>query len=294
MEESDFRLVTNPSNTILLPFGASRGERVAHLSRTIPTNDFGLPSFFIRTDLLDWSSIESEGHTTHDALQAAVEPLEYHDGYPTLRSGTPFWSRLPHEPHQDYILFQEFLELAETEGIRLLDSLATKQEVDLERIRELSLLYFWSSRARAYDLFIVAAEAKKRQVRTRKTESSHFEQSSAILDSVIARINDTPDLIQKMDATDLFNLFEQMVKIQRLSLGLTGANASTRNDIQANPASTVEVILRTMTQNSGLSSQSADGFQNRLALLMADPATAMQAQELVIRATTDNRVMGDK
>ena len=290
VEEADFRQVANPTNTILLPLGTSRGEKIQHLSNTIPTNEYGLPLYYIRSDMIDWTQIDAYNHISYDSLQTAAEILEYADGYPTLKSGSPFWAQLRHEPHQAYLLFQHFLALDEDEGIRLLDTLATREQVPLENLRELSLEYYWSARARAYDLFIVAAEAKRREVRTRKTEDSHFTLAGGILDKVVERINRDPELIEKMDAKDLFDLFEQMVKVQRLSLGLTGANASTNTNMPMNPGSSVEMILRTLTKEIGLNGNAQDGLQQRMALLMADPDTALVAQELVIRATTNNQV----
>lgn len=290
VEEADFRQVANPTNTLLLPTPSTRGEKIRHLSRTIPTNDFGLPLYYIRSDLLDWTQIEAYGYVTRGSVEVASEILSYEEGYPCQKTGSPWWISLKHEPYQAYLLFQRFLELAETEGARLLDTLALQEQVPLDHLRELSLEYYWSARARAYDLFIVAAEAKKREVRTRKTENTHFEMASGILDKVVTRINDEPDLIQKMDAKDLFDLFEQMVKVQRLSLGLTGQNASSNNALPIQPGASVEVTLRSLTRNVGLTDQAQGNIHDRLKLLMADEKTALSAQELVIKATTGNQV----
>jgi hypothetical protein len=289
-ENSDFRQVAVPSNTIIFQLDASRGEKVSQLARMIQTNDYGLPLYYIRSDLVDWTRIDSYGHISYDEIEQAGEILDYEQGYPCLRKGSPFWTQLPHEPHQSYILFQEFLALDEHEGIRLLDTLAKQQQVPLENIREISLEYFWSARARSYDLFIVAAEAKKRETRTRKTENSHFSTAAGILDEIINRINTEPALIKDMSGPDLFDLFEKMVKIQRLSLGLTGSNASTNQQLPMNPGGTVEMILRTLTKDNGLSEQAGENIQQRLAALMGDEETALRAQELVIRATTSNEV----
>lgn len=294
VEEADFKQVANPTNTIILPLNSTHGEAIQHLSNTIPTNEYGLPLYYIRSDMVDWTSIDSYGYLDYDQLEVACEALQYTDGFPTLRSGSPFWSPLAHEPYDAHILFKQFLALDEITGIRLLDDLSTQENVPLDHVRELSLEYFWSARARSYDLFIVAAEAKRREVRTRKTEDSHFTLAGGILEKVVNRINNNPDLIEKMDAKDLFDLFEQMVKVQRLSLGLTGAQASTNNNMPMNPGSSVEFILRRLTKDVGLSGDAQGNIQERLKLLMSDEGTAMMAQELVIRATTGNQVYDGK
>jgi hypothetical protein len=290
VEDADFRLAANPSNTIMFPIDATRGEKMSHLAKTIQANEYGLPLYFYRSDLIDWSKIEAYGYIPYEEVETAAEVLDYTQGYPCLRKGSPFWTQLPHEPHNVFILFQQFLALAELEGIRLLDTLATQENMPLENLREMAFEYFWSARARSYDLFLVAAEAKKREARTRKTENTHFDAAGKLFEVALQRFNDEPDLIKQMPAGELIDLIEKMVKIQRLSLGLTGANASTNQQMPMNPGGTVEMILRTLTKESGLSTEAGEGVQQRLAMLMSDPETAMKAQELVIRATTNNQV----
>jgi hypothetical protein len=289
VEDADFAIVARTHSTIVLPTPITQGSTIRHLSRTIPTNEYGLPLFYIRGDLIDWTSINAYGHIDQEAVEAAAEGLNYDHGYPTQQSGSPFWVQLAHEPFADYQLFKAYLDLSEQEGIRVLDTLAEMQQVALDRLQELALCYYWNVRARAYDLFIVAATAKKREARIRRTEDEHFTVAGGILDAIINRINAEPELIAKMEPDALIDMFEKMVKVQRLSLGLTGQAAST-NVGMPNPGSTVEVILRQLTQNAGLSGNAQDGMQDRLALLMGDPDAAMKVQELIIRTTTDNTV----
>lgn len=282
IENADFRQVAQPSQLLVLPNNCGRGDALVHMSRTIPSNEYGLPLYYIRSDMLDLPRIIHTGHVPQDVVDSAAELLSYDDGYPTLQSGSPYWSQMPHEPHQTYLLFQRYLDLAETEGIRLIDSLARLEHTPLDQVRQYFQEFYWSSRARAYDLFIVAADAKRREVRTRKTENSHYETAGKFLAQIAGLI--TEDKLNEMDAKGLLDALESMVKIQRLSLGLTGQNASTVNR-DMSPASSVEVILRQLTKNSGPEQEGAESFQSRLALLMTDEATAMQAQELIVRAT---------
>jgi hypothetical protein len=283
IEDADFKATAVPQNMLVLPERSSRGDAIEHMSRSIPTNEYGLPLFYIRSDLLDLPSICHQGYIIQEDADAAAELLSYQDGYPTFKSGSPFWTQMPHEPHSTYILFQRYLDLAELEGIRLIDTLARREGIPLDQIRQYFLEFFWSSRARSYDLFIVAAEAKKREVRTRKAENTHFEEAVALFDKINARL--TEDKLDELSGKELLDAIEQMVKIQRLSLGLTGQNASTTNKELHQPASSVEVIFRQLTKNAGRQQEGAETLQNRLALLMADEDTAMQVQELIVRAT---------
>lgn len=287
-DDADFRAVVNPQNQLILPAQCTRGEALKFLSSGIPTNEFGLPIYYLRSDMLALDHICALGHTTRDEVDMAAEVLTYSDGYPAFGSGSPFWVKMPHEPLPSYILFQRFLELAEEEGIRLIDSLARMQAVSIEQVKEAYNEFYWAARARAYDLFIVAAEAKRKEAQTRKAERKHYDVAGKLLEDIVARFED-PELIEKMDAKELLDAFETMVKIQRLSLGLTGQNASTINK-DVGPASSVEVIMRNLTKNSGLSEASGDSIQTRLGIMMGDQDTAMMMQELIVRATTGNTV----
>lgn len=283
-EDNDFHAVAVPGDLLLLPTNCSRGEVISHLSRTIPANEYGLPLFYFRSDLLDLDKAVAYGHISQTESDGAVTPLGYADGFPTLQNGSPFWKRLPHEPQNTYMAFCRFLELAEEEGIRLLDSLAEQESLSIEQLREWSYEFYWSSRARAYDLFIVAADAKRRENRVRKSENRHYNKAGELLEKILLRFENEEDLVNQLSSKDLLDAFEQMVKIQRLSLGLTGANASTINKELSAPATSVEVILRQLTKNVG-SGENAEDQANRLALLMSDENTALQIQELIVKAT---------
>jgi hypothetical protein len=289
IEDADFRAVAVNPNNIMLPVGTSRAGVIGHLAKMTPSNEYGLPIYYVRSDHLDLAMASHLGRVSQDEVDNCIEVISYSDGYPTLASGSPFWVQLPHEPRTSYILFQNFLRLDEDEGIRLLDSLAQREGIELELVRETALEYYWSSRARAYDMFIVAAEAKKRETRTRKAENSHFDVAGQLLGKVVGRFTDEPELIDEMSAKDLFDLFEQLVKIQRLSLGLTGQNASTVSK-EFVPGQSVEMVFRNLMKGAGVGEATGESIQNRLALLMSDEGTAMQAQEFIIRTTTGNVV----
>lgn len=293
IEDADFRAVANPNNLIVLPAipKPTRGLAIEHLSRMIPKNEFGLPIYYIRSDLLDLPSLLLYGSISRDEVDAASELINYADGYPTLNSGVPFWGRMTHEPDLNFRLFQRFLALNELEGIRLVDTLARLENIELPRILEYHKEFYWTARARAYDLFIVAAEAKKREALTRKAENNHYNTAGTILEKILARFeNEGDELIEKLEGKELFDLFEQIVKIQRLSLGLTGQNASSTPKELTNPGQTVEFIMRNLLKNSGTNDQGGADIRSRLALLMGSEDTALSAQEIIIRATTDNAV----
>lgn len=292
-DEAFRAVVAAPSQMVTFPLNSTRGDIIRQLSRGIPSNDFGLPVYYYRTDLLDMVSLQTLGRTTQDELDVAVEPLQYNDGYPTFANGAPFWAQMPHEPRPNFILFQRYLELSELEGIRLLDTLAHQEHMELATLLDYSLEYLWSARARAYDLFIVAAEAKRREALTRKTEKGHFNAAEKLLAPLVAKFED-PEFLEKLDTLDpkeLVDIAETLMKIQRLSLGLTGQNASSTQKDLATPGSSVEVILKQLTKNSGSQASGGASIMDRLGALMQDEHTALNAQEIIIRATSDGNIV---
>jgi len=278
---------TSMGSCTLFREGAQLGDVVATLSKKTPANEYGLPIFFYRSDILASSNILQQGFIPDEDATAAIVPIAYEDGYPTMPNGTPWWYQMDHEPLPAYTLFKCFLEQAEQEGIRILANLAAQQNVPAEVMSQTSMEFYWTARARAYDLFIVAAEAKRREHRIRKTENYHFEQADKLLKPILDRFNSNPDLVEGLSAMEMLEFFERLHKIQRTSLGLTGQQSSTNKDAPS-PGSSVEVILRSLTKNSGLTEQGQEAIGSRIQAMLANPEMAIMAQEMVIRATTNN------
>lgn len=264
---------------IVLPENVSRADAVYILSKNIPVNQYGLPEYFIRSDLL-----HSLTSLTQEDVDAASIGLFYNEGYPALEEGTAFWNQLPHEPMAAHILFQKYLSQAEETGIRQLDVLAAVEGADLDEIRAHYREFYWSSRARAYDLFIVAAEERKRQIRTRKMETTHFDQAKLLFDKLLERfMGDNSDWIDELNAKEAIEVMEMLVKIQRLSVGLTGQHASSLPQQRLPEGASTEAILQHITRGSNLSSGQSDAFRGRLQdLLNGDDGVVLQAAILRI------------
>ena len=271
----------NPSllaQRIILPEGCPRHLAVASLSARIQSNEYGLPMFFIRSDMLPFDL----GTLTQTDVDNASEGLFYNEGYPTLQNGTTFWHQLPHEPYDAYILFTRYIEQAEDLGIRQLDLLAVSTHSELPEVQALYNEYYWSARARAHDIFIVAAEQKKRFHRTRKTENKHFDVAGRLLDTLLQKFNDD-EWFEELNAKEALEALELLVKIQRLSLGLTGQHASSTPKDKLPDGASTESIMRSITRGAGLSQDSQDGFMGRLKALMDNPEEGMVIQEAILR-----------
>ena len=258
---------------------ATRGDIIYHMNQYIPQNEFGLPIFFLRSDLLHG------GHLTQDEVDAASVGLFYYEGFPTLENGSSFWNQLPHEPFQRYVLFQAYLDQAADIGIRQLDLLSSEGKCTIEELSDISREFYWSARARAYDLFIVAAEAKKRQHRIRKMENSHFVETGKLFDKLLGRFaGENEDWIDELNAKEAVEVLEALVKIQRMSVGLTGQHASsTARDF--GPADSSETMIRKLAQGAGVGGGGADKFAAQLQHLLENPEEGAILQAAVIKIT---------
>jgi hypothetical protein len=129
----------------------TRADVVREASRRVPLNGLSLPEGFHKSDLLSTHVIKkivprsellrssdgeidfSEGQYTDEGpllvlderqVRAAYVPLDYHEGFPTLPQGTPFWAQLPFEPTTAFKTFETYLKQGTDDGARRLFSLA--------------------------------------------------------------------------------------------------------------------------------------------------------------------------
>lgn len=265
---------------IILPVDCDRGTAVQILSKQIPMNEFGLPVSYLRSDMLPYPL----DTLCQGDVDVAMVKLDYVEGYPTTKKGALFWSILEHEPPEAFQLFRSFLAQAEDVGIRQLELLSNQQGIELGRVTSLYREYSWNPRAKSHDLFQAAADRKRRELRIRRTEDSHFSAAGRLKDELLVFFND-PEWINNLSPMEAIEALEKLMKIQRLSLGLTGQHSSS----MAAPAGgeSVEVIMRKIVGQAGGNGLNAD-MGSDMAALMADPAFGLQAQELIIRATRSN------
>lgn len=257
----------------------SRGEIVYRLSERIPQNEFGLPIFFLRSDLLAGT------YFSESDLDVATVGLFYYEGFPTLESGRVFWGQLPHEPQGAFEAFKAFLDQAHEHGIRQLDLLTTTLSEPLEVLANWAKEFYWSARARAYDLFIVAAEAKKRQSRIRQMENKHYNQANTLFDKLLERFaGENADWIEELNAKEAIEVLETLVKIQRISVGLTGQHASsTARGID--PGESTESVIRKLAQGGGMTGASSDRFAAQLQGILDNPEEGAVIQAAILQVT---------
>ena len=279
---------TNPGTTLMaedvyvFDEGASKGDIIYELSSRIPVNEFGLPIFYLRGDLLP-----SGTHLTQTDVDVAAQGLFYYEGYPTTERGGSFWNQLPHEPHNDYELFRAYLDQAALIGVRQLDLLAADAGKTLEVVSEACRAFYWSARARAFDMFIVAADRKKREHRIRNMEDSHYLEADALFKKVLERFKgDNSDWIDELNAKEAIEVMETLVKLQRMSVGLTGQKASS-TPADALPGESSEAIMRQIAQRATQTGTGNSDFGSQLNELL-NGSDGAQIQDLIIRFTSPN------
>jgi len=264
---------------IALPEGATRADAILEMSKGIPENQYGLPAFFYRSDMLPY---DLHSLTQADA-DACVVDLNYDEGYPTYKGGHIFWQQLPHEPLEDYLLFQRYIFQAEDKGLRQIHMLAHDQSVPMIRIQYLYHEYYWKARARAHDLFQVAADRKLRESRSRRLEDSHFRVAETLFQQLKPFMEDlTPDSLQNLPLKEKLECLRLIINIQRVSSGLPqNGNAGF---VAQNPDAAMDArqLMEDITKNA---SGQADGLGlgGGLLELLKDPSFALVAQGLVLK-----------
>lgn len=264
---------------IVLPEGATRADAILEMSKNIPENQYGLPAFFYRSDLLpfDLSTLKQE-----DA-DACVVDLNYDEGYPTYKGAHIFWQQLPHEPLEDYLLFARYIDQAEEMGLRQLHMLAHNNNVPMIRVQTLYHEYYWKARARAHDLFQVAADRKLRELRSRRLEDKHFRQAEDLMRTLNNKIEDSgEDIFANLSGKELLECMRLLINIQRVSNGLPQNGNAGFTPTNPDAAMDGKALMEDITKNAA-GGQDGLGLGGGLLELLKDPKFAIQAQSIVLQ-----------
>jgi hypothetical protein len=270
------------SAPIVLPEHTSRSDAIHLLSREIPSNEYGFPLFFYRSDLLP---AELELLTQGDLDQAAVR-LDYSEGYPTYGAqSSPWWERLPHEPAEPYTAFTKYLDQPEEVGIRQITLLSRDEHLPTNQVVAWAREYYWARRAHVYDAFITAADKKRKEFLQRKVEGQHYRQTQGIISDLMQVFepddHGTP-WWKRLDPKEALDAVERIMKLQRLSVGLSvNGNAG----LVANPIEgfTVAAVMREVTKQGALVAENMDTDLMRAMASAEDPSMIARAQQLIIQ-----------
>jgi hypothetical protein len=220
---------------------ASKGDIFRVLSQNIPLNDYRLPDFIYRADLVGEDIFTLSPKDKLLVLEAATIPLSFEHGYPAIYETAPIWEQLPSEPADAYDAYMAFLELpqaSKTENpIRLLPMIATITGKALKTITDWCHLYYWHWRARAYDLFLIACHRKQKEQRIMSLEGAHYKMADELLEKIqklahakldqeIAELSEDASAQTDTKIKDLISMSKDLMQVQRISVGLPAAGPS--------------------------------------------------------------------
>ncbi len=212
-------------------------------------------------------------------MEAAMIHLEYHEGFPALPDGTPFWERLATEPENAFDAFFSYIEAGPTRKRKDLIAYPTEQ------VNEWFHIYFWTYRVKAFELFKVVDANKRRVFRMLQTEDSHFKQAEKLLTKVTATLDGyTAEEWKDVGIERLIGALEKLVKVQRISAGLS-ANGGAIEPEDLKRAPSTQVIVNQIVENTP---ETQKNREDDLDLLVDSPESVEMAQQLII-STQANR-----
>lgn len=248
---------------------SNRTELIREAIKVLPINDYGLPEYIYRTDLV--SFVEAQREHLGDILENAIMPLEYHQGFPTLPNEQPFWAQLPFE---DVEAFKAFVFYMSLEGGRTLERCAAYKQEDL------GVWYhenYWAPRARAYDLFTAAHHMRMREHRIFKLNDKHYAEGEKIFNKVMNVLNGlTEEDLKSVEPDKLVTMATKIAGLQRQAAGVASLNAD-----MTPKAPSVEVFMRDIAKQNVQPTLAEEDLD--ISKLLQDPQTADTLQELVIR-----------
>jgi hypothetical protein len=278
----------------------SRLSTFRDISRSLPMNEYGLPKFFYRADLIPEDLFLRPPEEQISLLEAATIDINYLEGFPAYDSQAAIWSQMEFEPDDAYEAFKQYLAQGQHQGIRRLESLLQNNEYlqhvphhyrSLTKLTELHTYYYWAPRTKAADLFEQAASSKLRERRILSIQDRHYLESERLLKTLKDKYFDRIDpetgeyiWIEEMTPKVALEFLDKLVKIQRISLGLPAHGLSNPEDDGIQRHASVEVTLKQIARRAtdpeaANALNGTSGFD----MLLADPETAMLAQQLIVR-----------
>lgn len=272
---------------------------LAAIAKNIPINDYGLPAYIIRADMLDVNWIvdninialnissptpaQVEGMQDVEAhLDSASVPLDYSQGYPTLPNEQAMWKQLDYEPAEQYQMFLHYLG---QDGIREISRI---DKFEPTVVSEAAVLYYWSYRSRAYDMYRVVHHSRQKIQRALSIENKHFEMAEKLMAKLGKYFenmeltdggNGDDDIDPNITPEKAVGMMEKLVKIQRISAGLPAMGESKENQLlrpNLTPVDGMQQLVRDKVRVD-------DDTEDALEMLGDDPDDIVAAQELVIR-----------
>lgn len=272
---------------------AARGQLFQYLNTSLPINQYQLPDFVYRADLIPLNFSEYPPEQRVQIMDAASMEITFGHGYPALNEATPFWEKLPSEPEDAFNAFMVYLELPDKSShnnpVRMLPMIAELTNIPLEDIVAYSHMYYWHHRGRAYDLFIIACHRKQREQRLMSIEGAHFKMAEDMLSKVQKLVDNKIAKMFADDDLDDFKLkdgidsLQKLVTIQRISVGLP-ANGNTNIDLGPRHGQATDLMQHVAAESNRVEESSQRSPE--MDKLLANPEDLAAVQDLITRLHT--------
>lgn len=256
----------------------TRTDLVRELNRALPLNEYNLPLYIYRPDLLDPQALlqmdrPSAKQQLADMLANSIVHLSYDLGYPTIGKGdTPFWGQLLWESKQAFETFLAYLEL---DGVRGLHNI---ENVLPELASEWYHQNCWKLRAQAFDAFRVAHHSRMREQRIFSVQNDHYLKGQKLFQKVFNHLEKLP--LDELEFDKGVNALEKLSKIVHSTLGIAASNKDPNPTI----GTSVEVVMRKTAESQHVVRKN-DQDSVDMESLLNDPAALERAQELIIRVS---------
>jgi hypothetical protein len=271
----------------------SRAQTLKRLTMDIPNNEFGLPVFIYRVDLLPDDFYLQSRESQDQLLNAAYIEIDYAEGYPTIE-GVPVWNRLEFEPLKAYQQFEKYIELKQSHGVRQLGKLANGSPT-LKQLKDYFDTYYWASRVKAYDLFLAAQLKHLREQRILSIEDSHYLQAESLLTKLKDFFDqyDTETMLEELEFPQAIKALKELTQIQRVALGLSAQGGTNGGSNQIPAHANLELTLKTLANatvnpdkdnEQGVKSTANQAIE----ILQGDSDAAKIIQELIIKTGAPN------
>lgn len=234
-------------------------------------------------------------------IRAAYVPLCYTEGFPTLE-GVPFWIQLTFEGPEAYRCFDMYLRQG-TKGARqiytLMDNNDFPEGITNQDLHEFADLYFWSARAKSYDMFNAAHRRKERERRAISTEDEHYLLANRLMSIATCYLDEQEEeLVEMMTPKMLLEFIKTSAQLQRISSGLpaNGPSNTQRTVTEGVPqgeSTSLEVIMRSIAKESGHTIEAevidtSSVNRSKLQEILKDEDAIEMAQELVLKIHNPN------
>jgi len=246
------------------------GARVRQLQEDVPTREDGLPLGYVDSAVLATL-------TPSDDPSAAIVPISYLDGFPTV-NGVPIWERLENECFEHYELFKAYRDMYHSEDTRSIHEIARRKNVRVECVQALALLNHWAIRCSAYDKWVDTVRENTRQRMIRDLEGEHAKAARKIFNKCMDYIDRQ---FSNIPPKQVLEWFQTAVKLHRLSLGLSPDKPPTHGEGGEKITPTININQQFNSSGGEMPSMNSSKEMMQILSILKDSGVLDSEQEVI-------------